>query len=67
MKKIGNKGGMSLTTGFDVQFQFSDNTAFEKEFYTDGDEDVVHMLCDEAQLPNVQSATGQMNRYLGEG
>ena len=67
MKKIGNKGGMSLSTGFDVSFQFGDDTTFEKEFYTDGDEDVVHMLCDEAQLPNVQSATGQMNRYLGEG
>ena len=67
MKKIGNKGGMSLTTGFDVQFQFGDDSTFNREFYTDGDEDVVHMLCDEAQLPNVQSATGQMNRYLGEG
>ena len=67
MKKIGNKGGMSLTTGFDVYFDFGDNTTFEKEFYSDGDEDLVHMLCDEAQLPNVQSATGQMNRYLGEG
>tara|TARA_B100000131_G_scaffold85810_1_gene82766 strand:- start:39 stop:725 length:687 start_codon:yes stop_codon:yes gene_type:complete len=67
MKKIGNKGGMALTTGFDVQFQFGDNSTFDREFYTDGDEDIVHMLCDEAQLPNVQSATGQMNRYLGEG
>ena len=67
MKKIGNKGGMSLSTGFDVSFQFGGGTTFGGEFYTDGDEHIVHMLCDEAQLPNVQSATGQMNRYLGEG
>ena len=67
MQKIGNKGGMSLSTGFDVSFQFGAGTTFRGEFYTDGDEHIVHMLCDEAQLPNVQSATGQMNRYLGEG
>ena len=67
MQKIGNKGGMSLSTGFDVSFQFGAGTTFGGEFYTDGDEHIVHMLCDEAQLPNVQSATGQMNRYLGEG
>jgi len=67
MKKIGNKGGMSLTTGFDVFFEFGPNSSMDKKFYNNGDEDVVHMLCDEAQLPNVQSATGGMNRYLGEG
>ncbi len=67
MQKIGVKGGMSLTTGFDVQFDFKSNPdcTFESQFY---DEDIVHMLCDEAQLPNVQSAVGQINgRYLGEG
>ena len=67
MKKIGNKGGMSLTTGFDVYFQFGDRVSIDQKFYNNGDDDVVHMLCDEAQLPNVQSATGGMNRYLGEG
>ena len=31
-----------------------------------GDEEIVHMLCDEAQLPNVQTATGQLSgRFLG--
>ena len=67
MQKIGVKGGMSLTTGFDVQFDFKSNPEcqFDSKFY---DTDVVHMLCDEAQLPNVQSAVGQINgRYLGEG
>ncbi len=65
MSKIGVKGGMSLTTGFDVRFQFDND--FASEYYNDGDEDVVHMLCDEAQLPNVQSSTAGMNRFLGEG
>ncbi len=67
MKKIGNKGGMALTTGFDVFFEFDSDTTFSQQFYNNGDENVVNMLCDEAQLPNVQSATGGMNRYLGEG
>jgi len=68
MNKIGRKRGMSLTTGFDVIFDL--NTTQKATFghyYSDGDEDVVTMLCDEAQLPNVQSATGQLSgRYLGE-
>ena len=64
MRKIGGRGGMSLTTGFDVVFDVPDDV---KEYYKDGDDDLVHMLCDEAQLPNVQTATGQMSgRYLGE-
>jgi len=67
MQKIGVKGGMSLTTGFDVEFDFDSNPdcKFRSTYY---EKDVVHMLCDEAQLPNVQSAVGQVNgRYLGEG
>jgi len=66
MSRIGRKGGMSLTTGFDVYFD-NLNSNFAGEFYSGGNEDIVHMLCDEAQLPNVQSATGQLSgRYLGE-
>lgn len=65
MAKIGVKGGMSLTTGFNVKFEF--NNDFAKEFYKDDDEQIVNMFCDEAQLPNVQSATGGMQRFLGEG
>lgn len=69
MSQIGAKGGMSLTTGFDVQFEFpkGENKNFLK-FYTSGDRQVVNMLCDEAQLPNVQSAVASVTgRYLGEG
>ena len=65
MTKIGAKRGMSLTTGFDVSFEF--NNDFSQDFYTDQDKSLVNMFCDEAQLPNVQSATNGMNRFLGEG
>ena len=74
MTRIGGKGGMSLTTGFDVQFDFNGNAFTSSRpyeaFYKEGgtDREVVHMLCDEAQLPNVQSATQNVNgRVLGEG
>ena len=69
MTKIGTKRGMSLTTGFDVQFQFANtDKTFIKEWYKGDNESVVNMFCDEAQLPNVQSAVGQITgRYLGEG
>ena len=67
MSKIGKQRGMSLTTGFDVFFDFGPRSTFPQKYYFNGDEDIVHMLCDEAQLPNVQTATGQMSgRYLGE-
>ena len=60
---------MSLTTGFDVQFDFkTPNRPFADVYYKDELKNVVEMFCDEAQLPNVQSAVGQINgRYLGEG
>ena len=69
MEKMGVKGGMSMTTAFDVQFDFKDkNLSFVEDFYTDDNKDIVTMLCDEAQLPNVQSATAQVTgRFLGEG
>ena len=67
MSKIGRQKGMSLTTGFDVAFQFGSKSTFPSSIYKDNHEDLIQMLCDEAQLPNVQTATGQMSgRYLGE-
>ena len=66
MKKIGNQRGMSLTTGFDVEFVFGPKTQFPTSPY-ETNKDIIHMLCDEAQLPNVQTATGQLSgRYQGE-
>ena len=63
MSKIGRQGGMSLTTNFDVYFSDLNPNIYAPNV----EADIVHMLCDEAQLPNVQSATGQLSgRYLGE-
>ena len=69
MEKMGVKGGMSMTTGFDVIFDFTGkNLKFVEDFYKDDNKDIVTMMCDEAQLPNVQSATAQITgRFLGEG
>ncbi len=67
------KGGMSLTTGFDVDFKFRNSTGnFITKFYnedsSENQRNIVNMLCDEAQLPNVQSSVGAVTgRYLGEG
>ena len=67
MSKIGSKGGMSLSTGFDVKFQFGPNVKMPQRYYFGDDKDILHMLCDEAQLPNVQASTAQITgRYLGE-
>ena len=64
MEAIGVKGGMSLTTGYNVEFDFStgkrtssDPPVFVGKYYNEkgGNKNVVNMLCDEAQLPNVVS------------
>tara|TARA_B100001094_G_scaffold125181_1_gene121090 strand:+ start:36 stop:824 length:789 start_codon:yes stop_codon:yes gene_type:complete len=87
MQAIGVKGGMSLTTGYNIEFDFntgkrttSDPPVFVDEYYGNtklpansknnpyGNKNIVNMLCDEAQLPNVVSTTGTVTgRYLGEG
>mgnify|MGYP004289815453 FL=1 len=57
MAKMGVAGGMSLTTSYRIKFSRPGGT-----------NEQITMLCDEAQLPNVQAATAQMaGRYLGEG
>ena len=77
MEKIGAKGGMSLTTGYNIEFDFntgkrkdSSSPTFVGKFYDKkgGNKNIVNMLCDEAQLPNVVATTGTVTgRYLGEG
>lgn len=72
MQRIGNKGGMSFTTGYNISFGFEGNAAqqsFISKYYdSTTNKAIVDMLCDEAQLPNVQSGVSQVNnRYLGEG
>ena len=67
MSKIGRQRGMSLTTGFDVIFELPETLASLNPYYKGDDKEIVRMLCDEAQLPNVQTATGQLSgRFLGE-
>ena len=58
-------GGMSVANSFVVQFP---NPAVPIPGNNAGIGNVFEFLCDEAQLPNVQAATGTLKgRYLGEG
>jgi hypothetical protein len=83
INSIAKNGGMSFSNGYDIEFDFSkannrgegvsadfellgDHLNRVVENYNSADS-LFKMLCDEAQLPNVQSATGQLQgRYLGE-
>ena len=69
-------GSMSMSNGYDVHFELPgtlkeylstyllDDVVTANGTNTGG---LVKLFCDEAQLPNVQSATGQVSgRYLGE-
>lgn len=63
-----------MTNGYDIDFVFPTAVdGYLKEYigtYTGKETDqsgLIKMLCDEAQLPNVQAATGQIGgRFLGE-
>ena len=53
-------GGMSLANSFLVQIIGENGTPDE--------DNIFEFLCDEAQLPNIQAATGTIEgRYTGEG
>ena len=53
-------GGMSLANSFIVQIIGENGTPDE--------DNIFEFLCDEAQLPNIQAATGTIEgRYVGEG
>ena len=53
-------GGMSLANSFLVQIIGENGTPDENNIF--------EFLCDEAQLPNIQAATGTIEgRYVGEG
>lgn len=79
MAAISANGGMSMTNGYDVQFDLSstpDLASKIKALNIDVNDtndstkpgSLINMFCDEAQLPNFQFATGQINgRYLGRG
>ena len=66
-------GGMSMTNGYDVDFAFpSDASELQGVLAAtfpeyQKDEGILHIMCEEAQLPNLQAATGQLQgRYVGE-
>jgi len=76
IQSIAKQGGMSFSNGYDVEFysfstqltnnlgEFIGPVATGDETKTSG---LIQMLCDEAQLPNVQAAVGQLSgRVMGE-
>ena len=66
MTRIGAKGGMSFSTNYDIEFDFKGKDFLNS--FTENDKNTVQLFCDEAQLPNVQSAVGQRSgKFLGEG
>jgi hypothetical protein len=77
LQTIAGAGGMSFSNNWDIEFRYPGATGSEngilnvlREYTTKGqkNEQIIRLLCDEAQLPNVSTATGQMNgRYLGSG
>ena len=76
IQAIAQGGNMSMSNGYDVQFEvpaplktYLDRYGLGDLFSTDpcNAGGLIKILCDEAQLPNVQAATGQLQgRYLGE-
>ncbi len=76
LQTIAGAGGMSFSNNWDIEFRFPSSSesggikSLLSAYTTKGqrDEEIIRLLCDEAQLPNVNSATGQINgRYLGSG
>ena len=65
-------GGMSVSNQYDVDFKFTSTVAGEIRAYAgvtsaNGDP-IFKMFCDEAQLPNVGTMTGNLTgRYTGQG
>ena len=79
LSTISKHGGLSSSNNFEVQFNlpkglpgeksFRNLVIQEKLFGSDAEiTDYFKLFCDEAQLPNINSATGQQNGlYLGIG
>lgn len=66
LKKIADRGGIASSNNYDVQFNLTAEVKNAVKNYYDAE--VIKLLCDEAQLPNVSTATSSIKgRYLGEG
>ena len=63
------KGGMSFSNSFKVDIKGTGMASGgNTDNYGQSGDSMFSFLCDEAQLPNVQAATGTLKgRYLGEG
>jgi len=68
INSIARQGGMALSNGYLVQFDFG-SAGVKKEIDRVVVQDKIYrQFCDEAQLPTLNAATGQLTgRYLGEG
>ena len=81
IESINRNGGLSLSNGYDVEFDFTatGNSQLASDLNrilsintksSDGSNPgyLLQLLCDEAQLPSLQSATGQITgKNMGEG
>jgi len=68
LARVSKQGGMSFANNFIVRFEnFPAPSSFQS--YTDAEfQEKIEFFCDEAQLPNVNTATGTQNGvYLGVG
>jgi hypothetical protein len=71
---VGANGGMAMSNSFLVKFNFPSFSVVPSALskvgvnFANNSNDIVELFCDEAQLPNINLATGSMiGRYLGEG
>jgi hypothetical protein len=74
---MSNRGGMSVSNQYDVQFEFTSKVSGAIAQYISNvgvvgtnasDDYILKYFCDEAQLPNVGTMTGQLTgRYTGMG
>jgi hypothetical protein len=68
---MSKRGGMSVSNQYDVQFTFTSDVSNSLDDYitsTNSDDYIFKYFCDEAQLPNVGTMTGQLTgRYTGMG
>lgn len=73
---VKDQGGFSISNNFDLEFNFNSGSQLINRLSDGGIKfgndtssgTLLKILCDEAQLPNIQAATGQITgRFLGEG
>lgn len=73
IESISRQGSVSLSNTYDVHFQFPSEAAYLQSAlskYSEGSAEtsMLKLLCDEAQLPNVGTSTGNITgRYTGSG